>query len=76
MRDTPTGETDADNPRCGGKMRGVNVHGGTEGPCHEQARSPVTVSLSLVCLTAAFQLRETFLMGFERWVIFLQSSCT
>lgn len=69
MCNAPVGERGADSSRCGGKMRGVGVPGGTQGTFHEQARSPGSVSAWCVSL----QLRETFLMGCERWVMFLWS---
>lgn len=58
--------------QCGGKRHGVDVHRDIQGPFHEQGWSPVTVTLSQVCLTAAFLLRETFQTELERCVIFLQ----
>lgn len=47
----------------------MDVHRDTQGPFHEQGWSPVTVTLSLVSLTAAFLLRETFQTELERCVI-------
>lgn len=47
----------------------MNVHRDTQAPFHEQGWSPVTVALSLVSLTAAFLLRETFHLELERCVI-------